>query len=151
MTDARSEAGDAAAPRLAPGRRRTRQPSSRRHRVEFSLTDAEFAALCEAAGQAGLARGAYAAGATVGAALGRGDGGPGQQKLLQDALAGLSRCAIAVGRVGVNLNQSVAKLNATGQADANLVLYAAEAVRLAGYLGEAAAEVRRAVLRAVPR
>jgi hypothetical protein len=143
MTDARSEAGDAVAPRPA-ARRRRRQPSGRRHRVEFSLTDAEFAALCEAAGQAGLARGAYAARATVGAALGRSDGG---RQQLQDALAGLSRCAIQVGRVGVNLNQAVAKLNATGQADANLVLYAAEAIRLAGYLGEAAAQVRRAALR----
>jgi hypothetical protein len=144
MTGARSEAGDAVTPRPA-ARRRRRQPSSRRYRVEFSLTGAEFAALCEAAGQAGLARGAYAARATAGAVLGRGDSG--QQQLLQDALAGLSRSAIAVGRVGVNLNQAVAKLNATGQADANLVLYAAEAVRLAGYLGEAAAQVRRAALR----
>jgi hypothetical protein len=143
MTDARSEAGDAAVPRPA-ARRRRRQPPGPRHRVEFSLADAEFAALCEAAGQAGLARGAYAARATVGAALGRGDGG---QLLLREALAELSRCAIQVGRVGVNLNQAVAKLNATGQADADLVLYAAEATRIAGHLGEAAAQVRRAALR----
>ncbi len=47
----------------------------------------------------------------------------------------------------MNLNQAVAKLNATGQADANLVLYAAEAIRMAEYLGEAAAQVRRVALR----
>jgi hypothetical protein len=147
MTDARGEAGDAVAPRPAAARRRCRQSSSRRRRVEFSLTDAEFAALCEAAAAAGLARGAYAARVAVGAALGQADGGAGGQQLLREALAQLSRCAIQVGRVGTNLNQAVAKLNATGTADPALVLYAAEAIRLAGNLDEAAARVRRAVLR----
>ena len=88
MAGAGSEAGDAVSPRPAAGRRR-RQPSRRPHRVEFSLTDEEFAALCAAAGQARLARGAYAARVAVGAALGRQDRGG---QLLHEALAELVRC-----------------------------------------------------------
>ena len=47
--------------REAQGSRRPRQQARRCHRVEFSLTAGEFAALDDAAGRAGLARGAYAA------------------------------------------------------------------------------------------
>ena len=41
--------------------RRPRQRAGRPYRVHFSLTASEFAALEEAAGRAGLARGAFAA------------------------------------------------------------------------------------------
>lgn len=43
------------------GSRRPRQQARRCHRVEFTLTGEEFAALAEAAGRARLSRGAYAA------------------------------------------------------------------------------------------
>ncbi len=141
MADARGGAGDAVAAR----RRRRRQPSARRHRVEFSLTDEEFAALCEAAGRAGLARGAYAARATLGAVRGGGGGGGGP--LLRDAMTALARCEAQVRKIGTNLNQAVAKLNATGQADGSLARYAAASIRIAGRLAEAAEQVRRAALR----
>jgi hypothetical protein len=141
MADTRGEAGDALVPR---GRRR-RQSAARRHRVEFSLTDEEFAALCEAAARAGLSRGAYAARAAGGAAPGP-QGGEDRQ-LLRDALAELVRCAGQVRMIGRNLNQAVARLNATGQASADLVPYAKASIRIAGHLDQAAEQVRRAAVR----
>jgi hypothetical protein len=137
-----SEAVAVVAPRPAAGRRRRQQPG-RRHRVEFSLDDAEFAALCEAAGRAGLSRGAYAARAAAGAVAGRQGGG----QLLREALAELVRCTGQVRKIGGNLNQAVAKLNATGQSDRGLVPYAAASIRIAGHLEDAAEQVRKAAVR----
>jgi hypothetical protein len=51
-------------------------------------------------------------------------------QLLREALAELVRCAGQVRKIGTNLNQAVAKLNATGQSDRDLV-DAAEQVRKA--------------------
>lgn len=51
--------------RRSQGSRRSRQQARREHRVEFTLTAAEFAAVQDAAG---LARGAYAAQAVLAAA-----------------------------------------------------------------------------------
>ena len=50
------------------GRRRARQPVRRTLRVEFTLTDEEYAVLVAAPGRAGLVRGAYAAQAALAAA-----------------------------------------------------------------------------------
>src|SRR5262245_711793 len=121
-------------------RRRQRQPSRRRYRVEFSLDEEEFAELCAAAGPAGLARGAYAARATLGAARGGGgSGGP----LLRDALTALVRCEGQLRKIGVNLNQAVARLNATGQGGGDLVPYAVGITRIADRLEVWARQVRR--------
>jgi predicted chitinase len=87
--------------------------------VHFSLTEQEFAALQDAAGRAGLARGAFAAQVVLAAGL--------------------------VRRIGVNLNQAVAGLNATGQRSGDLLLYARESMRRAGHLDEVAEEVRKAL------
>src|ERR1700722_2585626 len=54
----------------AGGRRRSRQAVSRPRVVQFSLTEAEFAEVSAAAARSGLARGAFAAGVTLGAAHG---------------------------------------------------------------------------------
>ena len=59
------------------------------------------------------------------------------------ALAELIRAAGLVRRVGVNLNQAVAKLNATGQPSGDLVPYAAESIRKARRLDAVAEELRR--------
>jgi hypothetical protein len=142
MADAGSEAAAVVAPGPAAGRR-NRRPSKRCHRVEFSLDDVEFAALCEAAGRAGLSRGAYAARAAAGAAA----AGQGDRQLLREALAELVRCAGQVRKIGGNLNQAVAKLNATGQSDRGLVPYAAASIRIAGHLDDAAEQVRKAAVR----
>ena len=80
--------------------------------VRFALTDEEYAEVSAAARQAGLARGAYAAEATL--ALARG-AVTAPDAPLADAVHALDRAALGVRRIGVNLNQAVAKLNATGQ------------------------------------
>ena len=122
----------------APAGRRLRQPVRRLRRVEFSLTDEEFAELGAAAARAGLARGAYAAEAALSASRGMtssADSG------LREALGEFIRAAGLVRRIGVNLNQAVAKLNATGQRSGDLLPYAAECLRRVELLDAAAEKV----------
>lgn len=95
-----------------------------------------------AAGQAGLARGAYAAEVTLAAARGEAEGDPAP---FREALRELIRASGLVRRIGVNLNQAVAKLNATGQRSGDLVPYAAESLRRAERLDAAAEQVRKAL------
>ena len=123
-----------------PPRRRSRQTAARARSVRFSLTEAEHTEVAAAAAHAGLAKGAYAAQATLAAA--RGMINPADAPLRQ-ALTELIRAAGLVRRIGVNLNQAVAKLNATGQRSADLLPYAAESMRRAGRLDAAAEAVRR--------
>ncbi len=127
-------------PSERPAGRRVRQPAKRLRRVEFALTEEEFSELDAAAARAGLARGACAAQAALAAARGGSDraGIP-----LREALAELIRCAGLVRRVGVNLNQAVAKLNATGERSGDLLPYAAESIRRARRLDAAAEELRK--------
>jgi hypothetical protein len=123
-----------------PAGRRTRQAAKRLRRVEFTLTEEEFSELHAAAARAGLARGAYAAQAALDAAR----SGGGQLGVpLREALLELIRSAGLVRRIGVNLNQAVAKLNATGQRSDDLLPYAAESIRRARYLDAAAEELRK--------
>jgi len=147
MAGAGSQAAAVAAPRAAAHRRR-RQPSRRRYRVEFSLGEEEFAELHAAAGAAGLALGAYAARATLGAARGRSEqGGWSGGPLLRDALTALVRCEGQLRKIGVNLNQAVARLNATGQGGGDVVPYAAAITRIADRLEGWARQVGRAAIR----
>ena len=120
--------------------RRSRQLARRLHRVEFSLTDEEFDHLASAAERSRLARGAYAADATLSVA--RGTACP-TDSTLREALGEFIRAAGLVRRIGVNLNQAVAKLNATGQRSDELLVYAAESIRRARKLDDAAEEIRR--------
>ena len=64
---------------------------------------------------------------------------------VREALAELIRASGLVRRIGVNLNQAVAKLNATGQRSGDLLPYAAESVRRARMLDQAAEEVRKRI------
>ena len=61
----------------------------------------------------------------------------------RSALGELIRAAGLVRRIGVNLNQAVAKLNATGQRSGDLVPYAAESIRRAERLDAVAEQVRK--------
>jgi hypothetical protein len=117
------------------GGRRPRQGSRRPCRVEFSLTGEEFE-LREAA--AGRVRGAYAAEAALAAAR----GGP---VAADTPVRELIRASGLVRRIGVNLNQAVEKLNATGQRSGDLLPYAAESLRRAERLDAVADEVRKAL------
>jgi hypothetical protein len=120
--------------------RRSRQLAKRCRRVEFSLTNEEFDDLDFAATRAGLARGAYAAEAALSVARGvtcTAD------SPLRESLAEFINAAGMVRRIGVNLNQAVAKLNATGQRSGDLLPYAAACLRRAERLDAAAEEIRR--------
>ena len=123
-------------------RRRSRQAAPRVRLVKFFLTDDELAELDEAAGQAGLARGAFAAEVTMAAARGR---SARISAPLREALVELMSAAGLVRRVGTNLNQAVARLNATGQRSEDLLPAAQFCTRVIRRLDEAAEHVRRNV------
>jgi hypothetical protein len=124
------------------GGRRSRNGARRPHRVEFTLTDDELEMLEGAARRSGRSRGAYAAEATLAAAQGTATVG---SAALAEALGELLRASGLVRRIGVNLNQAVARLNATGQRSGDLLPYARESLRRAEMLTSAAEEVRKAL------
>jgi hypothetical protein len=136
--------GGAAGNGETQGGRRPREAAGRPHKVEIRFTDAELAMVEEAARRAGLARGAYAAGAVLAAAHGRSDARA-RDESLADALSELIRATGLVHRIGVNLNQAVARLNATGQRSGDLLPYARESLRRAEMITRAAEDVRKAI------
>jgi len=113
--------------------------------VEFALTGEEYAVVIAAAGRAGLARRAYAAQAAMAAAAN--DRTPIDQESLGQILIELMRAAGLVRRIAANLNQAVAKLNATGQPAGDLPRYAAESIRRADHIDQVADAVRKALTR----
>lgn len=127
-----------------PPRRRARQAVKRRRTVRFDLSDEEFAELGAAADRAGLARGAFAAQAAL---LAASSSMAVADSPLRQALGEFVRAAGLVRRIGVNLNQAVAKLNATGQRSGDLLPYAVESIRRAQLLDQAAEEVRKQIRR----
>jgi len=123
-------------------RRRSRQAVSRTRVVQFSLTEEEFDEVSRAAERSGLARGAFAAETVLASARGA------EARVwspLREALAELIAAAGLVRRAGTNLNQAVAKLNATGQRGEDLLPAARFCVRVIRRLDEAAEQLRRSV------
>jgi hypothetical protein len=133
-------------PAGARPRRRTRNQGRRGRTVRFALTDAEYAELSDAARQAGLARGAFAAEAALSVARGV---VVTPDAPLRDALHALDSAALLVRRIGVNLNQAVAKLNTIGQWSGDLVPYAEESARRSARLEAAGEDLRKRFLRAI--
>jgi hypothetical protein len=123
-------------------RRRSRQAAPRPRLVKFFVTDEELAELEQAADRAGLARAAFAAEAAMAAA--RGTSSP-ASSLAREALVEVMTAAGLVRRAGTNLNQAVAKLNATGQRGADVVPAAEFCVRVIRRMDEAAEQLRRRV------
>ena len=123
--------------------RRSREVAPRRRTVRFGLSDGEFAEVEAAAARAGQARGAFAAEATLAVARGTIAVAAGDQ--LRDVLAELIYAAGLVRRIGINLNQAVARLNTTGQASGDLASYAKESLRRADRLDAIAEDVRNAL------
>jgi hypothetical protein len=121
-------------------RRRARQAVSRPRVVQFSLTEEEFGEVSRAAERSGLARGAFAAEAALAAARGM---APRAGSPLREALVEVMTAAGLVRRVGTNLNQAVAKLNATGQRSEDLFPAAEFCVRVIRRLDETAEQLRR--------
>jgi hypothetical protein len=126
----------------SPLRRRPRQDTPRPRTVRFDLTEEEFAELEQAASRAGLAKGAYAAEASLAAARGRVTA-PGEP--FREALSELITASSLVRRIGVLLNQAVAKLNATGQRPRELDPCAQACLRRVERLDEAADQMRKAI------
>ena len=121
-------------------RRRSRQHVPRPRTVQFSLSEEEFVEVSEAAARSGLARGAFAAEATLATARGT------QARVwspLRAALADLMVASGLVRRTGTNLNQAVARLNATGERGDDLAPAAQFCMRVIRRLDEAAEQVRR--------
>ena len=123
-------------------RRRTREAVPRPKVVQFSLTQGEFDDVSGAAERCGLARGAFAAEATLAAARGVHARGTSP---LREALGELMAAAGLVRRIGTNLNQAVARLNATGQRGEDLLPAAEFCMRVIRRLDEAAEQVRRSI------
>ena len=111
--------------------------------MEVTLTGEEYTVIEAAARRAGLARRAYIAQAVLAAAA---NGGPlGDRESLRRALIELMRAAGLVRRIGTNISQAVAKLNATGQPAGDLPGYAAGSIRRADHIDEVADAVRKAL------
>jgi hypothetical protein len=123
-------------------RRRSRQAVPRPKVIQFSLTQDEFNIISDAAASAGLARGAFAAEVTLAAACGMQSR---SASPLREALAELMAAAGLVRRIGTNLNQAVARLNATDEPGPDLLPSAQFCVRVIRRLDEAAEQVRRAI------
>ena len=122
----------------APARQAVKRPRT----IRFDLTEEEFGEVGAAAERAGLAKGAFAAQAAL--AVARSGSTPASPRS-GEALGEFIRAAGLVRRIGVNLNQAVAKLNATGQRSGDLLPYAAESIRRAQLLDQAAEEVRKRI------
>ena len=132
--------------RQAAARRRSPDQGRRVRTVRFALTEDEYAEVSAAARQAGLARGAYAAEAALSVARGTVTM---PDVLLRDAFYALDRAALLVRRIGVNLNQAVARLNATGQWSGDLPRYVEESIRRAARLEAAGEDLRKTVRAAI--
>jgi hypothetical protein len=109
--------------------------------VQFSLTEEEFAEVSGAAVRSGLARGAFAAGVTLAAVR----GGQGRWSPLREALVEMMAAAGLVRRIGTNLNQAVARLNATGQRGDDLLPAVQFCVQVIRRLDETAEQLRRSI------
>src|SRR5262249_22277980 len=130
----------------SPAGSRSRRPprgqAARSRTGRVGLSEAGVAEGGQAGGRAGVAEGAFACPGAPAAAAGTG-GAPGAA--LSPALAELMRAAGLVRRIGVNLNQAVTKLNATGQQSGELVPYAQACMRRVDHLDALAEQLRRAL------
>ena len=120
-------------------RRRARQSEAQPRVVQSSLANEEFQEVSRAAERSGLVRGAFAAEATL--AMAR-DAEPRMSSLLREALVELMAAAGLVRGAGTNLNQAVAKLNATGQCGEDLLPPVRFCVRVTRRLDETAEQPR---------
>jgi hypothetical protein len=122
------------------GVRRPRGQERREYPVTVKLSAAEKATLSSAADRAGMALAAYVCEAAMDAAEHRAVPVPVMQR---EMLAELIQVRGLVRRIGVNLNQAVARLNATGQPGVDLGPSAAYCGRVLRHVDEAAELIRR--------
>jgi len=120
-------------------RRRSLRVVARPQVVEFLRTEQEFEEVGAAASRSGLARGMFAAQMTLAAAR------DAQAQIVADQEAFTELAAGLVRRIDTNLNQAVARLNATGQRGDDLLPAAQFCVRVIRRLDEAADQARRSI------
>jgi uncharacterized protein (DUF1778 family) len=121
--------------------RRTRhQGTSRTCRIAISVTQAEQEELGQAAHSESLTLSAFVAEKALAAARRT---LPQTTAPLREALADLARATAQVQKVGTNLNQAVAALNATGQAPGNLIQYARYATSIVEKIDEIVLRIRQ--------
>jgi uncharacterized protein (DUF1778 family) len=126
-------------PSTAGQRRRTRQQGrSRSCRIAISVDELEQAELEQAARSEGLTLSAFVADNALAAAR---RSIPKATAPLREALTELIRATVQVQKVGTNLNQAVAALNATGQPPGNLIQYARYATTVIEKLDQIANKV----------
>lgn len=123
--------------------RRSREQVARTRSVRFDLSEVEYAEISAAAVRCGQSRGAYAAVVTLAAARGL-SANPGAAA--QQAVQAVDRAALQVRKNGINLNQAVARLHATGQPTGDLPRYAEQDMRLAARLEAMAEELLNRLL-----
>lgn len=122
-------------------RRRARRPGRvKSHRIAIAVDEAEHQDLEDAAREDGLTVSAFVANRALAAARRT---APTAAESLRQALLALNHATAQLQRAGVNLNQSVAALNATGQAPGNLLQYARYTASVAEKVGTAADQVQR--------
>jgi len=120
-------------------RRRTRQQGrSRSCRIAISIDELEQAELEQAARSEGLTLSAFVADKALAAAR---RSIPKATAPLREALTELIRATVQVQKVGTNLNQAVAALNATGLPPGNLIQYARYATTVIEKLDQIANKV----------
>jgi len=121
-------------------RHRDHRFPGRGRRVTVRLAVEELAAIELAAGRAGLTPTGFVGAAALAAA--RGSAGPAASES-REALAELMAARAAVRRFGVNVNQAVAALNATGEAPDWLGQAVEAAARAVGRVDAAAEALMR--------
>lgn len=133
--------GYAVPPSSGKGRgRRPREQKPREYVVKVKLSAAEKASISAAAEQDGLALAAYLGQASLDRAEHRAVPVP---VLQQEMLRELARASWLVRRIGANLNQAVARLNATGEPGLDLGPAVADCRRAVRHVDEAALLVSR--------
>ena len=108
--------------------------------VQFSLTEEEFDEVSTVRGQIGTGTGSVCGGGDAG-----GGARQSRRRRSREALTELMSAAGLVRRVGTNLNQAVARLNATGQRGEDLIPAARFCVRVIRRLDETAEHLRRSI------
>jgi uncharacterized protein (DUF1778 family) len=121
--------------------RRTRhQGTSRTCRIAISVDQAEQEELEQAACAEALTLSAFVAEKALAAAR---HTLPPTTAPLREALADLARATAQVQKVGTNLNQAVAALNATGLAPGNLIQYARYATTIVEKIDQIVLRIRQ--------
>ncbi|MFI0483035.1 plasmid mobilization protein [Actinomadura sp. 9N215] len=127
----------------APGRglqRRPRQGQARLKVMRFRVNQAEEAEIVGAAKRQGLAYGAFVARAAVAAA--RDESRP-VDSVLRELHSDLNAATRAMNRMGVNFNQVVREMHATGQIPGNMERYAEVCIRAVQRVDDIAIRIGR--------